>query len=245
MGAAPSNQDENIDLMLFAQDNEMNLSWLSVVGHKYQDHNDDDNEHNDDHNDSNDDHNDSNDDHNDANDNYDQNDNAANDEAESAEAAETDETAAADAGAEQSARKRRDNHSSEEHNDSNDDHNDDQNNDHNDDKHNDHNDDKAMDKEWHMKWFDSNNYDYKSENFHFNSEIHYANWFPSEPNGSGNKVFMHADNGKWFDMDGEKWTSSFICVKDTEMVEVVQMEEQHSGVAEVVMSAAAVALLGL
>merc|ERR1712157_452387 len=157
-----------------------------------------------------------------------------------------DETAAADAGAaDQAARKRRDNHSSEEHNDSNDDHNDDQNNDHNDDKHNDHNDDKAMDKEWHMKWFDSNNYDYKSENFHFNSEIHYANWFPSEPNGSGNKVFMHADNGKWFDMDGEKWTSSFICVKDTEMVEVVQMEEQHSGVAEVVMSAAALALLGL
>merc|ERR1712146_28608 len=121
-------------------------------------------EHNDDHNDSNNDHNDSNDDHNDA---------------KSAEAAETDETAAADAGAEQSARKRRDNHSSEEHNDSNDDHNDDQNNDHNDDKHNDHNDDKAMDKEWHMKWFDSNNYDYKSENFHFNSEIHYANWFPA------------------------------------------------------------------
>jgi len=56
---------------------------------------------------------------------------------------------------------------------------------------------------------------------------------------------MHADNGKWFDMDGEKWTSSFICVKDTEMVEVVQMEEHHSGVAEVVMSAAALALLGL
>merc|ERR1711908_36900 len=218
------------DLMMFAQDNEMNLSWLAVVGHKYEHHDDNDNddEHNDnnDHNDSNDEHNDENDNHNDANDNADNDNNA------SATEAEEDEEA------NESAHKRRDNHSSEEHDDSTDEHDDE-------DKHNDHNDDKAMDNEWHMKWFDSNNYDYKSEYNHFNSEVHFSNWFPSEPNGSGNKVFMHADNGKWFDMDGEKWNSSFICVKDTEMVEVVQMEEHHSGVAEVVMSAAALALLGL
>merc|ERR1711879_646 len=183
-------------------------------------------------------HNDSTDEHNDENDNHnDANDNANNDHG--ASATEDEE-------ANESARKRRDNHSSEEHEDSTDEHDDDHNEDHNDDdKHNEHNDDKAMDKEWHMKWFDSNNYDYKSKYNHFNSEVHFSNWFPSEPNGSGNKVFMHADNGKWFDMDGEKWTSSFICVKDTEMVEVVQMEEHHSGVAEVVMSAAALALLGL
>merc|ERR1712157_62166 len=127
--------------------------------------------------------------------------------------------------ADDAARKRRDGHS-----DPNDDQNDEHNDNH-DDQNDDHEDDKAND--WHVKWFDSNNY---NSEHHFNSEMQFSNWFPSEPNGSGNQVFMHVDNGKWFDMDGEKWTSSYVCVKDTEMVEVVHMEEHHSGVAQIAMS---------
>ena len=58
-----------------------------------------------------------------------------------------------------------------------------------------------------------------------------------EPNGSGQNVFMHVDNGTWFDMNGETWTSSYICMKNTEEVEVVRTEEYRSASAELFVSA--------
>ena len=66
----------------------------------------------------------------------------------------------------------------------------------------------------------------------------------SEPNGSGNNVFMHADNGKWFDMDGEGWTGPYVCVRDIEWIEEdIHMEEHHSGARETLTAAAAMAML--
>ena len=44
---------------------------------------------------------------------------------------------------------------------------------------------------------------------------------------------MHADNGKWFDMDGDKWTGPYVCVRDIEWIEEdIYMEEHHSGAKE-------------
>ena len=66
-----------------------------------------------------------------------------------------------------------------------------------------------------------------------------------EPNGSGQNVFMHVDNGTWFDMDGEStFTSSYICMKNTEEVEVVRTEEYLSASAELFASAVII-LFGL
>ena len=55
---------------------------------------------------------------------------------------------------------------------------------------------------------------------------------------------MHADNGKWFDMDGDKWTGPYVCVRDIEWIEEdIYMEEQHSGAKETLTAAAAMAML--
>ena len=55
---------------------------------------------------------------------------------------------------------------------------------------------------------------------------------------------MHADNGMWFDMDGENWTGPYVCVRDIEWIEEdIHMEEHHSGAKETLTAAAAMAML--
>ena len=52
------------------------------------------------------------------------------------------------------------------------------------------------------------------------------------------------DNGTWFDMNGETWTCSYICMKNTEEIEVVRTEEYRSASAELFASAVII-LFGL
>merc|ERR1712226_1777398 len=86
-------------------------------------------------------------------------------------------------------------------------------------------------------WFSDNHHD------EYDHSIEWANWFVSEPNGSGFNVFMHGDNGKWFDMDGENWTGPYVCVRDTDWIEEdIHMEEHHSGATATITAAAAMAM---
>ena len=55
------------------------------------------------------------------------------------------------------------------------------------------------------------------------AKIHFH--FQGEPNESGKTVFlrMENDNGTWFDAP-DIWTSSFICLKDPDMVGLARIK---------------------